>query len=77
MHYQLANYLAKNFRQILIPALPVAEFVKLEKRKLGKETVKNMLAWSHYAFRQMLKNTVRLGVRCVYLSFVYMYMYVC
>jgi len=78
MHYQLANYLAKNFRQILIPALPVAEFVKLEKRKLGKETVKNMLAWSHYAFRQRLKNTVRRHPWCEVCLFVlYDYIYEC
>ena len=61
IHFQLANYLAKNVRQILIPALPVAEFVKRENRKLGEKTVKNMLGWSHYAFRQRLKNTVRRG----------------
>ncbi len=59
MHFQLANYLAKKFCQILIPALPVSEFVKREKRKLGKKTFKNMLAWSHYAFPQRFKSTVR------------------
>ncbi len=77
MHFQLANYLAKNFRQILIPALPVAQFVKRETRKLGKETVKNMLAWSHYAFRQRLKNTVRRHPWCEVCLFVlYECMYV-
>ena len=74
MHYQLANYLAKNFRQILIPALPVAQFVKRETRKLGKETVKNMLAWSHYAFRQRLKSNVRRHPWCEVCKFV---LYVC
>jgi len=79
IHFQLANYLAKNFRHIFIPALPEAEFVKREKRKLGKETVKSMLTWSSYALRQRLKSTVKRHpcVRCIYLSFVYMYMYVC
>ena len=77
IHFQLANYLAKNFRQILIPALPVSQFVKREKRKLGKKTVKNMLAWSHYAFRQRLKSTVRRHPWCEVCLFVlYVYMYV-
>ncbi len=76
IHFQLANYLAKNFRQVLIRALPVAEFVKRETRKLGKK-IKNMLAWSHYAFRQRLKNTVRRHPWCEVCLFVlYEYMYV-
>ena len=76
MHFQLASFLAKNFRQILIPPLPVAEFVKREKRKLGKKTVKNMLAWSHYAFRQRLKSTVRRYPSCEVCLFV-LYMCIC
>ena len=78
IHFQLANYLAKNCRQILIPALPVAEFVKREKSKLGKKTVKKMLAWSHYAFRQRLTSTVRhhpWWEVSLFVLYVYMYVY--
>ena len=59
VRFQLANHLAVNFRYILIPALPVGDMVKREKRKLRKKTVKKMISWSHYMYSQRLKKFKR------------------
>ena len=50
-HYHIANLLLTLFDIVVIPALAV----KKENRNICRAAVRIMLAWSHYAFRQRVK----------------------
>jgi transposase len=55
-HYDSANFMLERFDVIIQPELRVSELAKKTDRKLGSSTVRKMLTWSHYAFRQRLKS---------------------
>ena len=58
LHYKTASYLCKNFKNILLPSFNVKQMTKQNKRKIGRKTVRNMLALSHYKFKEILKYKV-------------------
>jgi putative transposase len=55
-HYDSANFMLERFDVIIQPELRVSELAKKTDRKLGSKAVRNMLTWSHYAYRQRLKS---------------------
>jgi putative transposase len=60
-HKQTANYLVKNYGIILLPTFETSEMTKKNKRKIRTKTARQMLTWSHYRFKQVLKNKAELS----------------
>lgn len=58
---QVANYLTKNYKVILLPTFETSEMTKKNKRKIRTKTARQMLTWSHYRFKQVLKNKAELS----------------
>ena len=56
LHKKTVNYLAENYDVVIIPEFNVSNMVRREKRKINSKTVRSMLTWSHYSFRQRLKH---------------------
>jgi putative transposase len=54
VHWKTINFLTDNFKNILIPEFNVSNIIRKERRKLNKKTVRQLLAWGHYQFRQRL-----------------------
>ncbi len=54
IHRKMAVWLCENYKVILIPKLESSKMVKKGKRKINTMTARNMLTWSHYAFKQLL-----------------------
>jgi putative transposase len=54
LHWQSANYLTKTNDVVLLPEFKTKQMVIKKKRKIGKETAKTMLDYSHYTFKQRL-----------------------
>ena len=52
--YKTAHWLCKNFSHIIIPPFQTSQMVKRRQRAITKKTVRCMLTWSHYLFRQRL-----------------------
>jgi putative transposase len=59
-HRKLAAWLCQNYRVILIPKFDTSKMVKRGQRKINSKTARAMCTWSHYAFRQLLKDTAEL-----------------
>jgi putative transposase len=60
IHRKLAVWLCENYKVILIPKFESSKMVKRGTRKINSMTARNMLTWSHYRFREMLKNKAEL-----------------
>ena len=56
IHYKTALFLVQNFDVILLPTFNSSQMVKKTKRKLRAKSVRQMLTWSHYKFKQILHN---------------------
>ena len=54
LHHKAARFLVENFDLILIPAFETSEMVLRGARKLRAKSVRSMLTYSHYRFRQFL-----------------------
>lgn len=54
LHKNLAKWLCENYCFVLIPEFKQQGMVKKFDRKIKSKTVRNMLTWSHYRFRQRL-----------------------
>lgn len=54
VHRKMTSWLCENYKVILIPKFETSRMVKRGKRKLNSKTSRNMITWSHYAFRKML-----------------------
>lgn len=59
LHRQAACYLTKNYRIIFLPTFESSEMVAKAKRKIRSKTVRAMLTWAHYRFKQTLKHQAR------------------
>lgn len=55
VHWKAAHWLCTNFKDIIIPPFQVSNMVSKKNRKITKKTVRCMLTWSHFAFRQRLQ----------------------
>ncbi|WP_265415802.1 RNA-guided endonuclease InsQ/TnpB family protein [Aphanothece sacrum] len=60
-HKQTANYLTKNYGMILLPTFETSKMTKKNKRKIRTKTARQMLTWSHYRFKQVLKDKAELN----------------
>jgi len=54
VHFKTASWLCKTFKDIIIPPFETSQMVKRGRRCIGNKTVRSMLTWSHYGFRQRL-----------------------
>jgi putative transposase len=55
IHRKLAVWLCENYKVVLIPKFESSKMVKRINRKINTNTARNMLTWSHYQFRELLK----------------------
>lgn len=51
----MARDLTKNYDHVMISKFRVSDMVKRLSRKINSENVRKMLTWSHFLFRQRLK----------------------
>ncbi|RHZ86424.1 hypothetical protein Glove_51g52 [Diversispora epigaea] len=56
LHKKTVNHLVKNYDVVIIPEFNVSNMVRRETRKINSKTVRRMLPWSHYSFRQRRKH---------------------
>ncbi|MEN9847811.1 MAG: hypothetical protein RL368_551 [Pseudomonadota bacterium] len=56
LHHKIALFLVKNFGCILLPTFETSQMVGKANRKIQSKTVRNMLSFAHYRFKQFLKN---------------------
>ncbi|MBO6266732.1 MAG: transposase [Synergistaceae bacterium] len=54
LHFKTIRFLLDNFDVIVIPKLGVPDMVEKTKRKISSKTVRTMLSFSHFRFRQRL-----------------------
>jgi len=60
-HRQAASWLTKNHSCIFLPTFETSQMAKKKKRKIRSKTARQMLTWSHYRFKQVLKNRAELS----------------
>lgn len=56
VHKKLAHYLAASFDLVLLPKFEASTMVRRATRKIKSKSVRAMLTWAHYRFRQRLLN---------------------
>jgi len=54
VHCKTINFVLKKFKNVIIPPFEVSHMVKKRERKIRSKTVRQMLCWSHGAFKQRL-----------------------
>jgi putative transposase len=54
VHWKTINFLLKNFMNVVIPVFGVQTMINRRTRKISKQSVRKMLGWRHYTFRQRL-----------------------
>ena len=59
LHHATARHLCESYNQILIPAFETKNMVSKIKRRIGSQTARMMLTWSHYSFRRILEDKAR------------------
>ncbi|WP_293109715.1 transposase [Moorena sp. SIO3I6] len=56
LHHKTAKFLVDNFDVILIPTFETAQMSKRGSRRIRSKTVRNMLNFAHYRFKEFLKH---------------------
>ncbi|WP_424099885.1 RNA-guided endonuclease InsQ/TnpB family protein [Moorena producens] len=56
LHHKAARFLVDNFDVILIPTFETSEMTKKGNRKIRSKTVRNLLSFAHYRFKEFLKH---------------------
>lgn len=59
LHHSTAKLLCRAFETILIPVFETRHMVSKVKRRIGSQTARMMLTWSHFQFRKILKDKAR------------------
>lgn len=59
MHWKTANFLINNFDVIFLPTFETSKMALRAGRKLKSKSVRAMLTWSHYTFKQRLKHKAK------------------
>jgi putative transposase len=54
-HHKISKFLCQNYDAILLPDYKSSEMVQTGKRKIQGETVRKMLTWSYYKFKQIIQ----------------------
>jgi transposase len=67
LHRKAVKYLCSNYDMVLLPEFNTSEMVDNTdgKRPLNSLTARKMLTWSHYQFKQLLKNKARESGSCM------------
>ena len=55
LHCKTINFLIKEFNHIVIPPFQSSHMVKRKDRRIRSKTVRQMLCWRHYCFKQRIK----------------------
>ena len=55
LHAKVCRFLVDNFDIILIPTFETQQMAKRERRKIRSKTVRSMLTWAHFKFKERLK----------------------
>jgi putative transposase len=55
LHAKTVRFLVDHFDIILIPTFETSQMAKREQRKIRSKTVRAMLTWAHYQFKERLK----------------------
>ncbi|NEO64037.1 MAG: IS200/IS605 family element transposase accessory protein TnpB [Moorea sp. SIO4G2] len=56
LHHKAARFLVNNFDVILLPTFETSEMTKKRNRKIRSKTVRNLLSFAHYRFKEFLKH---------------------
>lgn len=56
LHHKTALFLVRNFDCILLPTFETSQMVKRSGRKIRNRTVRSMLTFAHYRFKQFIKH---------------------
>ncbi len=56
LHHKTARFLVDNFDVILLPTFETAQMSKKGSRKIRSKTVRNMLTFAHYRFKEFLRH---------------------
>ena len=64
VHKKMSTWLCKTYKVILIPKFNSKAMSKKANRKIHRKTVRGMLCWAHYRFRQRLINKSMLFKDC-------------
>ncbi|NEP31507.1 transposase [Moorena sp. SIO3B2] len=56
LHHKAARFLVDNFDVILLPTFETSEMSKKGNRKIRSKTVRNLLSFAHYRFKEFLKH---------------------
>ncbi|NEQ11740.1 MAG: transposase [Moorea sp. SIO4E2] len=56
LHHKAARFLVDHFDVILLPTFETSEMSKKGKRKIRSKTVRNLLTFSHFRFKEFLKH---------------------
>lgn len=59
VHWKTIHFLLTHFRNILIPTFNVQNMIPKNRRKICNKTVRQLLGWSHYRFRQRLISSAK------------------
>lgn len=59
MHKKLAKWLCEKYTVVLLPAFETSGMIRRGQRKINSKTVRGMVTWSHYRFRQRLLHKVQ------------------
>jgi putative transposase len=65
LHFKLARMLVNSFDLILLPTFETQAMAKRHQRKIRAKSVRSMLTWSHFAFKQRLKHVATLSGKAV------------
>lgn len=64
-----SNFDTQNYKVVFIPTFETSEMVLKSKRRINTKSVRSMLTWSHYRFKQLLISMAELsGVLVVEMS---------
>jgi len=66
IHYKTALFFVKNFDIILLPTFEVSKMISKNLRKINNKSVRNMLSFSHYKFKNILKNKAKEYGKIIY-----------
>ena len=55
LHHKVSHFLVKNFDVILLPTFETSQMSNKLTRKIGRKSVRSMLTFAHYRFKQFIK----------------------
>lgn len=64
LHKRMVLFLCRCYKYILLPEFGSKKMSSKTSRKIGKTSVRSMLTWSHYRFRELLKAKVATFSKC-------------